>query len=165
MAQTNPLVQLRLAIFVLCAAGLIGPPFYRQVLGGTDERFRNWEMFTSTGSGAIAGEFERVSPDGAHHPIDGAERLELLGHAPTKPSRRTPPPTWTWRIRSDAQLEQLVSRTCRSIHKRYGPRQYLVMTARRATARGWETVEWGQRNACLERPGRTKPKPKPRSQR
>ena len=155
----TPLARLRLAIFALCALGLIGPPFYRQVLRGKDERFRDWQMYGSTGSGAVVGRFERVAPDGSHHPLAPDERLALVRRAQMDSGEPDDLPTWTWRIRSDGQLDTLVAKTCRAIHRRYGPTQYVVMSARRASRQGWEPVEWGSRNACLERPRRSRARP------
>ena len=70
-----------LAVFILFG------PFYRQVLGGDNRLFRQWQMYGGNGMGMVSFEFERKL-DGEWQAFDYLETLrgsfEIPQHRPFK---------------------------------------------------------------------------------
>jgi hypothetical protein len=128
--------RLRGAAFAAILAFEVLGPFYRHVLHGKNQVFRNWVMYRGVGLGLVDVRFVRHLPGGDEAPVD---RFAALGYASPKEA-----PTEVWRIVGRDGLAQVTERLCRE-----APGD-LRAHARLATNRGWEVLLDGGEALCSE---------------
>jgi hypothetical protein len=119
------------AFAVILAFEVLGP-FYRHVLHGKNQIFRNWVMYRGVGLGLVDVRFVRRLSGGGEIPVD---RFAALGYASPADA-----PEDVWRIVGRDGLARVTERLCRGgagdLH------------ARLATNEGWEVLVDGDEPLC-----------------
>lgn len=127
-------------VFLLFFAYMFGSPFLQHVLDRNDKFTLSWRLFGTMARSVCALDYRRVE-DGRETQIT---RHELFGFS--SPSDM---PAGQRRVHDrKAELAVHDQAVCREVRKQYGPAVEVRSHARCAAARGWRTVEDGDRNVC-----------------
>ncbi len=134
----GPAIRGRAVLFLLTALLLIGPPTYRQVLGGRSKYARPWIMYSGKGIDAHVGQFTLVDDRGQTSRLDHVALLGLEDEV----AAGDPKVRGVWRVVGRKGLDQLTRKVCKQA-RRDGllEHAHLELSALRATADGWTPVK------------------------
>jgi hypothetical protein len=116
---------------------MIGGPFYRQILDGTWEVPRRWEMFTTFAAGKIC-EVEYLQDMGTS--VFVLDRYALLEN-----DERWSDPESLRRISSKRQAVRIGRSLCGALNEEAPDVRVVARCARRS---GWDKVAMGKKNLC-----------------
>lgn len=134
----------RALVFYGVAAYLVLGPAYRQVLGGDDERVRNWVMFSNRFE-VCSAQYESWTSDGRREPLD---RYAVMGYvAPVEA------PTSFDLIETETEVLSIGRALCRKLGGAVDVRVWARCA--RVHGTGWTRVQRAEQNLCLPAsPGR-----------
>lgn len=126
----------RLAVFLLILSFMALGPFYRQILGGKNNLFRQWVMFKGKGVGVVDATFYQVLPNGEHVRIN---RYEVLGFKDPGQAPKT--------------IKRMVGRSgtlvvVKALCEKLGEGADVRVQSRWASREGWKSGFQGETNLC-----------------
>ena len=128
--------RIRPLLFAFIALFIILGPFYRQIIGGANPLFRQWQMYTDNGVGMISFRFEREI-DGTWQRFDYLPTLKR--HFKIRKEKRL-------KLNQIAAFEAIKRQMCTD----YGDRALRVFAKRAHRTKGWLELNRGERVNCLK---------------